>query len=107
MATSSIWYSGSSSDSQSVSLGALSVNILALTYAGLIGFERSTIHFERTKKTWKLALLLALTIAGLLLVLIRGFSITFLGHVLAGWTLAFCLLWFDSDVKREMALGEG
>lgn len=103
LATHSTWYPGYSRDSLGVPLGALSVNIMALTYAYLIGFQRSSIHFERTTRKWKLVLLLALVLAGLLWILFRNFDIEFSGYVLAGLIFAFCLLWFDTDVKREMA----
>lgn len=107
MATTSIWSPSNPPDPQRVNLGTLSVNLLALTYAGLIGFKRSTIHFRHTKKKWKLVLLPVLTIAGLLLILLWDSSIAFTGHVIAGLTAAFCVLWFDSDVKAEMTAEQG
>jgi hypothetical protein len=74
-------------------------SILALVYAGLIAFKKSLI-FKPTTKTWKRLLLAALAVVGLILILVNGFTVPYIGFVLSGLTFAACLLWFDSDARE-------
>lgn len=80
-------------------------SIFALMYAGLIGFRESLI-FKPTTKRWKRLLLAALAVAGVVIILVNGFTVPFVGFVLSGLTFAACLLWFDSDVREATDVEE-
>lgn len=75
-------------------------SIIALGYASMIAFNKS-LTFEPTTKKWKRVALAVLAVAGVVLVLIRGFTVPYAGFVLSGLAGAVCFLWFDSDVHSE------
>ncbi|WP_159801740.1 hypothetical protein [Arthrobacter zhaoguopingii] len=79
--------------------GSLGMLVMCFLFAYLIAFRQSLI-FTRSEKKWKRIAIWGLPVLALVLLLITGFSVEWMGSVLALVTFSLCCLWFDSDVAN-------